>query len=162
LCSQQFKGNLIQINAGRQKTDNIEAVAKEHHAMPGHGRSIRMLFFGLLLLPAALLVTTGHAADPEAGQSVFRSQCAICHSTQAGRNMVGPSLAGLIGRKTGAVAGYSYSVGNQNANITWTPDTLEKYLESPRTVVPGTKMTYAGLKDPGKRADLIAFLMSQK
>jgi cytochrome c len=101
---------------------------------------------------------TVQAADPDSGKSVFRSQCALCHATQAGRNMIGPSLAGVVGRRTGSEAGYSYSVANKNANITWTPGELDRYLQSPRSVIPGTKMPYAGLSDPTKRSDLIAYL----
>ena len=120
----------------------------------------------LILITAVLLLLGGggraSGADPEAGKSVFRSQCALCHATQPSRNMIGPSLAGIVGRKTGSVPGYSYSVANKNANITWTPETLDKYLASPRTVIPGTKMPYAGLNDPTKRADLIAYLATLK
>jgi hypothetical protein len=76
----------------------------------------------------------------------------------ADKNMVGPSLFGLIGRKSGSVAGFHYSAANKAADITWNADILDKYLTSPRDVVPGTIMTYAGLKDAGKRADLIAYL----
>jgi cytochrome c len=76
--------------------------------------------------------------------------------------MTGPSLFGVMGRKTGSEAGFKYSTANQNANITWSPETLDKYLEAPRTVIPGTIMTYAGLKDPAKRADLIAYLGTLK
>ncbi len=124
------------------------------------GRTATLILF---LLPLGITwVTTARAADPAAGQTVFRSQCDICHSVQAGRNGIGPSLSGVVGRKTGSVAGYHYSTANQNANITWTPGELDKYLEAPRTVVPGTKMTYAGLKDPAKRADLIAYLETLK
>ena len=105
---------------------------------------------------------TALAADPAAGQVVFKSQCSICHSPQAGKNMVGPSLFGVVGRKTGGIQGFHYSVGNQNANLTWDDATLDKYLESPKTIVPGTTMTFAGVKDATKRADLIAYLDTVK
>ncbi len=118
----------------------------------------RQMLCALGAVVAPLAIAPAHAADPDAGKATFRSQCAICHSDQPGANKIGPTLFGLIGRKTGGVAGYAYSVGNQNANITWSAATLDSYLQSPRTVVPGTKMTYAGLKDDTKRGDLIAFL----
>lgn len=102
------------------------------------------------------------AADPGAGKSVFSSACSICHSVQLGKNLVGPSLFGIIGRKTGSVPGFHYSPANQNANIIWDPTTLDKYLQSPRSVIPGTIMTYAGLKDDTKRADLIVYLGTLK
>jgi cytochrome c len=99
-----------------------------------------------------------HAADPEAGQTVFKTQCGVCHSPLPGKNMVGPSLFGLMERKSGSIEGFRYSAANKSADITWNTETLDKYLTAPREVIPGTTMTYAGLKDPAKRADLIAFL----
>lgn len=108
------------------------------------------------------MTVTAHAADPAAGKSAFNSYCSICHSPQSGRNMVGPSLFGVVGRKTGSVPGFHYSPANQGANLTWDEATLDKYLQSPRTVIPGTTMTYSGLKDDAKRADLIAYLATLK
>ena len=102
------------------------------------------------------------AADAGAGKAVFQQSCGICHSVQAGQNKIGPSLFGIVGRKTGAEAGYSYSPGNKAANLTWDAATLDKYLQGPRAMIPGTKMTYAGLKDDTKRADLIAYLATLK
>src|ERR1017187_4340134 len=119
-----------------------------------------------LTVPAALIISlltalsgAAYAAgDPAAGQSVFQSTCSICHSVQPGQNKIGPTLSGVVGRKTGSVAGYTYSPQNQAANLTWDAATLDKYLEAPRAMIPGTKMTYGGLKDAQKRADLIAYL----
>jgi cytochrome c2 len=113
-------------------------------------------------LALANLSSPANAADPAAGKSVFNSYCSICHSVQPGKNMVGPSLFGVVGRQTGAVPGFHYSPANQNAHLTWDAATLDKYLQSPRTVVPGTTMTYGGLKDDTKRADLIAYLATLK
>src|SRR5689334_20977422 len=106
----------------------------------------------------AVLALQANAADLAAGKSVFNANCSICHSVQPGKNMVGPSLFGIMGRKTGSVPGFHYSPANQNANITWDPATLDKYLQSPRSVIPGTIMTYAGVKDDTKRSDLVAYL----
>jgi cytochrome c len=108
------------------------------------------------------LVTQANAADPAAGKSVFSSQCSICHSPVSGKNMVGPSLFGIVGRKTASVSGFHYSPANLATNLTWDEATLDKYLQSPRTIVPGTIMTYGGLKDDTKRADLIAYLATLK
>ena len=112
----------------------------------------------LLTLLAGVWPLSVHAADPAAGQAVFKTQCGICHSPLQGKNMVGPSLFGLIGRKSGSIEGFHYSPANKSADITWNVEILDKYLTSPREVVPGTIMTYAGLKDETKRADLIAYL----
>ena len=101
---------------------------------------------------------TGTAA---AGEKVFLA-CKTCHAVEAGRNMTGPSMHALEGRKSGTIAGYSYSVANKNSGITWTNEKLFQYLENPQRVIPGTKMTYTGVKDPQQRADLIAYLDTLK
>jgi len=112
------------------------------------------------LMAVALLALAGpaRAGDAAAGQAVFKSQCSICHSAVAGKNMTGPSLFGVVGRKTGSDDGFHYSAANKAANMTWDAATLDTYLKAPRTVIPGTIMTYTGLKDDTKRADLIAYL----
>jgi cytochrome c len=112
-----------------------------------------------------LIAVSGAAAlagDAGAGRAVFQTSCSICHSVRAGQNGVGPTLFGLVGRKTGSVAGYHYSPANEEANMTWDQATLDKYLEAPRATIPNTKMTYAGVKDAGKRADLIDYLATLK
>jgi len=126
------------------------------------GRSVPGLVAIMGSLWLAGIGTRAKAADPAAGKSVFNSYCSICHSVQPGKNMVGPSLFGVVGRKSGSVPGFRYSPDNQSANITWDQATLDKYLQSPRSVIPGTIMTYAGLKDDTKRADLIAYLATLK
>ena len=115
-----------------------------------------------ILITSALVATvTGAsalAADPAAGEKVFKSQCSICHSVAKGRNMVGPSLFGIVGRKAGTVEGFHYSPANRNSGLTWDGATLEKYLANPKATVPGTIMTYPGLKSNSQRADLVAYL----
>ncbi len=102
------------------------------------------------------------AGDPASGKQVFETQCSICHSPQQGRNSIGPSLFGVVGRKSAAEAGYNYSPPFKALGVTWDEATLDKYLAGPRAMVPGTKMTYAGLKDDTKRANLIAYLATLK
>jgi cytochrome c2 len=102
------------------------------------------------------------AQSAGAGEAVFKSQCGICHSVQAGRNQIGPSLAGIVGQKAGQQPGFHYSPANKDSGLTWDEATLDRYLTSPGTVVPHTTMTYGGLKDAGKRADLIAYLATLK
>ena len=115
-----------------------------------------------LVLVLGLASGSAYAGDADAGKSDFAAACSICHSVQPGQNKIGPTLSGVVGRKTGSVAGYSYSPANASANLTWDNATLDKYLEAPRTMIPGTKMTYAGVKDPQKRADLISYLDTLK
>jgi cytochrome c2 len=101
--------------------------------------------------------------DPTAadGQKIFNRTCALCHSIEPGQNLVGPSLAGVVGRKAGQVEGFPYSDANRKSGLTWDPRTLDTYLTSPRGLVPGTKMSFPGLKNPDDRAAIIAFLESK-
>lgn len=109
------------------------------------------------LTGATLAQFTG---DAKAGETVF-IQCKTCHVLDAGVNRIGPSLHNIVGRQAGQVAGYTYSPANANSGITWTPEKLFQYLENPQRIVPGTKMAFAGIPDPQKRADLIAYLSAQ-
>lgn len=97
--------------------------------------------------------------DVDHGKVVFL-QCKTCHVREEGVNRIGPSLANIVGRKAGTIAGYSYSPANANSGITWTPEKLFQYLQSPQRVVPGTKMTFAGLPNGQDRADVIAYLQT--
>jgi cytochrome c len=120
---------------------------------------IRHPFVLSLAFAAGVLLTVpAQAQNAEAGQQVFRQVCHICHEAVAGKNRIGPSLFGVVGRKAGAEPGFHYSDQNKNSGLTWDEATLDRYLKDPRAVVPGTKMAYAGLKDDQKRHDLIAYL----
>ncbi|GAC1413158.1 MAG: hypothetical protein NVSMB69_15520 [Novosphingobium sp.] len=101
-----------------------------------------------------------YTGDAAAGKTDF-AICMTCHAIEAGVNKIGPSLHGVVGRKAGSIAGFAYSAANKNSGITWSPEKLFQYLEGPQRVVPGTKMSYAGLTDPQKRADVIAYLKTQ-
>lgn len=108
------------------------------------------------------LAGTASAQDAAAGQKQFRLHCAVCHSVVAGKKMIGPSLFGVVGRKAGSEEGYNYSAANKGSGLTWDDATLDRYLKAPAQVVPGTKMTYSGLKDDAARAALIAYLGTLK
>ena len=95
--------------------------------------------------------------DATHGEAVF-TQCKTCHVIEAGVNRIGPSLAGIVGRKAGEMAGFSYSAANKGSGISWTAEKLYQYLEKPARVVPGTKMAFAGLAKGQDRADVIAYL----
>ncbi len=116
---------------------------------------MRALIAGLLL---AGFTTAALAADPAAGQSIFKSQCGICHSAAPGKNGLGPTLFGVVGRQAGTVPGFHFTAAHKKLGITWDAASLDKYLTNPRAMVHDTTMTYAGLKDPAKRADVIAYL----
>lgn len=97
------------------------------------------------------------SGDAAAGQRVFL-QCQSCHAVEPDANRLGPTLHNVVGRHSGAVQGFNYSQANRGAGIIWTPEKLFQYLENPRRVVPGTTMAFAGIGDPQRRADLIAYL----
>lgn len=111
---------------------------------------------------AALFLAAGlgqaAAQDAAAGEKVF-AVCKACHQVgDTAKNAVGPVLNGLIGRKAGSVEGYNYSEANKKSGITWSEEEFTKYIQDPKAVVPGTKMAFAGVKDPQKIKDLIAYL----
>lgn len=108
----------------------------------------------------AKLEYASFTADAAAGEKVFAA-CRTCHVFDDGVNRVGPSLHKIVGRKSGSVAGFSYSDANKNSGITWTPQILFEYLKDPKAYVPGTKMAFPGVKDDQKRADLVAYLEAQ-
>ncbi len=98
-------------------------------------------------------------ADLANGQAKF-GLCRSCHTiTPGGANMTGPNLHGVFGRKAASVAKYNYSDVLKQANITWDGPHLDQWLADPKNYLPGTKMTFAGLKDANDRRDLIAYLM---
>lgn len=122
-----------------------------------------MRLFAIAALAAAVLPgVAARAADADAGARVFRTQCGACHVAEAGKNRVGPSLFGIVGRVSGTVEGFKYSAANKEAHVTWAPEVLDKYLVNPKATIPGTTMAYAGLKNDTQRADLIAYLETLK
>jgi cytochrome c len=107
--------------------------------------------------------TARAAGDAAEGDKVFKRVCTACHiATKDGPKRLGPTLSGLIGRKSGSVEGFRYSEANKNANIVWTAETLDPYLADPKKVIPGTTMAFAGVRKPEERADLIAYLATLK
>lgn len=96
-------------------------------------------------------------ASVSAGQSTFR-QCAACHKIEDGANAVGPHLWGIVGRDVQAVDGFNYSGALAKVADVWDFQTLFDYLENPRAYAPGTSMSYAGLRKPTDRADVIVYL----
>ena len=105
--------------------------------------------------------STAMAADVEAGKVAFK-KCALCHTTEPGKNKIGPSLFGVVGRKAGSLDNFSYSEAMKNFDHTWDAETLDTYLADPRAMVPGTKMIFPGIKDKTEREDVIAYLETLK
>jgi cytochrome c len=112
----------------------------------------------MALLAALAVVPTAHAQDAAAGAQVFR-KCLPCHAVGAGaKNKVGPELNGLDGRHSGSAPGYSYSAANKKSGITWNERTFKKYIKDPRGKIPGTKMTFSGIKKEKDITNLWAYL----
>lgn len=106
--------------------------------------------------------TNAYAVDPgnpETGATVFK-KCAVCHVVEEAKNKVGPTLNGVIGRKPGTAEGFKYSeaMTTFGSDHVWDEATLTAYLASPKEVVKGTKMAFAGLKKEQEIADVIAYL----
>jgi cytochrome c len=98
------------------------------------------------------------AGDPARGATVFQA-CAACHSTAPGQHMTGPSLAKIWQHKAGTVEGFSrYSESIKHVNLVWNAETLDRWLSNPEALIPGTSMTFQGLRDSKDRRDVIAYL----
>ncbi len=101
------------------------------------------------------------AADPDKGQVLFL-QCRACHSLEAGgANKVGPNLHGVFGRKAGLAPGYAYSEVILQSSIVWSAATLDEWLARPSDFLPGNRMVFVGIRSPGDRANLIAYLQRE-
>ena len=119
-----------------------------------------MKLLSFSLAGAALLSSMGvaMAQDAAAGEKVF-AKCKICHQIGEGaKNMVGPALDGVVGRKAGSYPDYRYSDANKGSGITRDEATLKEYLKDPKAKVPGTKMFFPGLKSDDDIANVIAYL----
>ena len=109
----------------------------------------------------ALFMLPAHAGDAVKGAKIYK-KCVSCHMIGDGaKNRVGPHLNGIIGREIGAIADYKYSKAMVKYAATakvWSEENLAAYLESPRKVVKGGRMAFAGLRKEKDRADVIAYL----
>jgi cytochrome c len=107
---------------------------------------------------AAAAATAALAQDAAAGKTSF-NKCMACHAIGEGaKNKVGPELNGIDGRKSGTVEGYNYSDANKNSGITWNEALFKEYIKDPKAKVPGTKMSFAGIKNEREINDLWAFI----
>ena len=107
----------------------------------------------------AFSVGAAAAADAKRGEELY-ARCAACHALAFDR--VGPRHCGLVGRRAGSVQGFEYSAAMKKSGVVWNAKTLDRFIADPLKALPGTTMTYAGIKDPAERADLIAYLASRK
>lgn len=122
----------------------------------------RLTLFALSFALASTAAASA-LADVAAGKAQFNMQCAMCHSVAKGApSTVGPNLFGVVGRKAGSLAGFSYSPAMKAVGYAWTTDKLAAYLKAPATVIPGNRMQFAGLKGGQKAEDVSDYLASLK
>lgn len=118
------------------------------------------LSMGFIALLATSLASMTAAAegDPGRGAEAFR-QCLACHSTEPGRHLTGPSLAGVVGRRAGGIESFGrYSEALTSSGLTWDSETLDRWLANPGGLVPGTSMRIRPVDDAGTRQDIISYL----
>uniref|UniRef100_B0T5J3 Cytochrome c class I n=1 Tax=Caulobacter sp. (strain K31) TaxID=366602 RepID=B0T5J3_CAUSK len=119
-----------------------------------------LTWLGATAFVFALPVSTQAAGDPARGKAAF-SQCAACHAVEPSANRVGPSLAGVFGRKKGSAAKFSYSSDLAAAGGTWDDKSLDAFLTDPKAAYPKAKM-FLKVANPQTRADLVAYLKTLK
>lgn len=127
-----------------------------------HTPLARRPFAHSVLLAAALAAfapSPASAQDVAAGERLFRQRCVACHAVQPSRNIVGPHLSGIVGRKAGSVEGARYSQGMRDLGVTWDAAQLDKYLANPGAMVKGTTMAVS-VPNAAERASLVAYLAS--
>ena len=115
---------------------------------------------GLVLASVIVIASSASAfaQDVTAGETSFK-KCLPCHRVGEGaKNLVGPELNGIEGRKSGSAEGYSYTEANKNSGITWDEAQFKEYITNPRTKIPGTKMVFAGISSENERNNLWAYL----
>jgi cytochrome c len=118
---------------------------------------LRSVIFSALVLTAASTAAEA-GGDAGAGEKVFL-KCRSCHQLgETAKNGIGPELNGIVGRPTGAAAGYKYSDAVKNSGITWDETNLHEFLMDPKAKIPGTKMPFAGIKDPTALDNLLSYL----
>lgn len=110
---------------------------------------------------ASLACVTAAQAETSAAQVAFNNACRTCHSMREGDHRLGPSLAGVVGRKAGSIEGYGFSSAMQQSGVVWDEATLDAFIANPDKVVHGNAMKpYGGIDDPAQRKEIVAYLKS--
>src|ERR1700732_3089677 len=118
----------------------------------------KLTLSALVVIASSAAASSALAQDAAAGKTAF-NKCMACHAIGEGaQNKVGPQLNGLDGRKSGTAPDYSYSNANKDSGITWNEAQFKEYIKEPKTKIPGTKMSFAGIKNEKEAGDLWAFI----
>jgi cytochrome c len=127
--------------------------------VPGELAMARVAVYSTILASSILFAGQAMAQDAAVGERLFRTRCGSCHTVQPGQNRIGPSLAGVVGRKAGSVDGARYSQGMRDLGVTWDAAQLSTFLANPRAVVTGTTMTVS-VPNEADRSNIVAYLQS--
>jgi cytochrome c len=123
---------------------------------------MHVLVVAVALLLSASLSEAASAAEDASGEQLFNNNCRTCHSWKEGDNRLGPTLHGVVGRKSGSIQGFNYSQSLKQANLTWDEATLDKFIANPDGVVQNNNMKpYTGIADQAVRQKIIEFLKSK-
>jgi cytochrome c len=124
-------------------------------------RGVAAIWLGCALSGAAYAASSSspNAEQAALGKTLYEARCGGCHSVETDR--VGPRHRGVVGRKAGKIADFDYSPALKKAKFSWTPAKLDKWLQGPSKLVPGTKMFFT-VSNPADRAAIIAYLAAQK
>ena len=120
---------------------------------------MRLLHSGAILGALLLAGAPAYAADANHGKTLFTA-CAACHTEKP--DALGPSLKGIVGRKSGSLEDFRYSNAMKRANLTWDDKNLSDYLKDPQTKVKGNRMPFSGFANATDVADVIAYLQTLK
>lgn len=124
----------------------------------GSSRQRRSCGVVALLVLASTLARAAEPCDAQLGQSIF-AMCSACHTVDPlAPAREGPHLAAIVGRRSASVPGFGYSDALRRTNWVWTEEQLDRFLVNPRKVLPGTLMTFVGLKDAEDRRALVCYL----
>lgn len=102
--------------------------------------------------------TVAQASEGKEGAKVFK-KCAACHTIEEGKNKIGPSLAGIIGRQAGSLDGFKFSSAMAESGVVWSAATLDEFLAKPKDFIKGTRMSFGGLKKEEDREHVIEYII---
>ncbi|WP_460056767.1 c-type cytochrome [Pseudomonas sp. S2_D06] len=125
--------------------------------------SLRVPLIGLLSFTLVQTVSAAECApDTRRGGEVFATECSVCHAVTKGTTgMMGPNLFGVYGRKSGSLAGFSYSQAMRDKDVDWLAENITQLITQPQAFVPGTYMPYMGLASAADRQAVACFLKEQ-
>jgi cytochrome c len=130
--------------------DSVRSICKVNRILLAAG-------LGVLSISSLAAAEARPKSDAVHGQQLY-ARCSACHTIGQSGGKMGPTLNGVVGRKAGAVAGYTYSPAMTKSGLTWNMATLAHFLEAPSKLVPGTKMFFPGFASPQDQADIVAYL----